>query len=102
MSYTESDGSPNIVNKTADATAAIIEVTVLTYNGTNLLVSVSDSNGNGYKDMQDLKNASLTRLSGLTAGATKDFVTTIKMRDGVSNDFQADGIDITMTFTLNQ
>ncbi len=102
FSYTESDGSPNTVNKTADETAAIIEVTTLTYNGTNLLISVSDANGNGYKDMQDLKNASLTGLSGLTAGASKDFVITIKMRDGISNDFQADGINITMTFTLNQ
>jgi spore coat-associated protein N len=102
FSYVESDGSPNPVNMSADATAAIIEVTALTYGGTNLLTSVSDSNSNGYKDIQDVKNASLTGLSGLMAGASKDFTITIKMRDGISNNFQADGINITMTFALRQ
>lgn len=103
FSYVESDGAPNAVNMTADITAAIIEVTTLTYNGANLLTGVSDLNANGWKDIQDVKNATnLTGLSGLGAGLSKDFVITIKMRDGINNDFQADGVIITMTFTLKQ
>lgn len=102
FSYVESDGSPNGVNMSADATAAIIEVTTLTYDGTNLLTGISDGNSNGYKDIQDVKNANLAGRSGLAAGASKNFVITIKMRDGINNNFQADGIIITMTFTLKQ
>jgi len=102
FSYVESDGSPNGVNMSVDATAAIIEVTTLTYDGTNLLTGISDGNSNGYKDIQDVKNANLAGRSGLAAGASKNFVITIKMRDGINNNFQADGIIITMTFTLKQ
>ncbi len=102
FSYAASDGSPNTVDMTADATAAIIEVTTLTYDGNSLLGSVSDNNTNGYKDVQDLKNANLTGQSGLSAGTSKNFVITIKMRDGINDNFQADGVDITMAFTLKQ
>ena len=102
FSYVASDGSPNAVDMTADATAAVLEVTTLTYDGNSLLGSVFDNNSNGYKDIQDVKNATLTGLAGLGAGASKNFVITIKMRDGISNNFQADGVDITMTFTLKQ
>lgn len=102
FSYVESDGSPNTVNMSADATAAVIEVTTLTYNGTNLLTGVTDNNVNGYKDIQDVKNYNLTGQGGLAAGASKNFVITIKMRDGINNNFQADGVNITMTFTLKQ
>jgi len=102
FSYTESDGAPNVVNRTADDTAAIIEVTTLTYNGANLLTSVSDSNLNGWKDVQDLKNANLTGQSGINSNASKNFSITIKIRSGINNNFQADGVNITMTFTLQQ
>jgi spore coat-associated protein N len=102
LSYVESDGSPNTVNMSADTTAAVIEITTLTYNGAGVLASISDSNSNGYKDIQDFKNASLTGLAGLTVGQTRDFVITIKMRDGINDNFQGDGVDITLTFTLRQ
>ncbi len=102
FNYVESDGSPNTDNMSADATAAIIEVTTLIYDGSSLLTGISDSNSNGYRDMQDIKNASLTGLSGLAAGASKDLTIVIKMCDGISNSFQADGISISMTFTLIQ
>jgi len=102
FNYTESDGSPNAVNMTADQTAAIIEVMILQYDWEDLLPLISDTNGNGYKDVEDLKNSHLTGLSGLNPSASKIFAISVKMRDGISNDFQADGIDITMTFLLNQ
>ena len=102
FSYVESDGSPNTVNMTADDTAGMIEVTTLSYDGSSLLGSVSDANTNSYKDIQDLKNADLTGQSGLTASATKNFEIAVQLRSETGNDYQADGITMTMTFTLNQ
>ena len=102
FAYVENDSNPNTVDITPDATAAVIEVTTMTYDGTNLLTSVADSNANGYKDVQDLQNASLSSLSGISASATKDFTIAIAARDGLSSDYQSDGVTVVMTFTLNQ
>jgi spore coat-associated protein N len=103
FSYGESDGSPNVVDMDADDTAAMIEVTTLDYDSSSLLGGISDGNDNFYTDIEDLKNATtLTDLSGITASATKDFDIAVQLRTETGNDFQADGINITMTFTLNQ
>ena len=107
FSYAESDGSPNAVNKTADQTAAVIQVLTLEYDGHNLLDTsftphVTDINSNGYIDIYDLKNANLTGLSGLDDGASKNFGISIQLISTTGNDFQNDGINITMTFTLKQ
>jgi spore coat-associated protein N len=101
FSYENSDGSPNTVPMDADPTAAVLQVTTLTYNGTDLLTSVSNG-ANGYKDILDLKNSDLTGLSGINAGATKNFVIAIRLRNEIGNGFQSDGIIMTMTFTLKQ
>jgi len=102
FSYVNSDGTPNSVEMTADETAAILEVTTLSYDSTNLLTSVSDGNVNGYKDMEDVANADLSGQSGLTASATKNFSIEVTTDNGTSPDFANDGITITMNFTLNQ
>jgi len=105
FSYIENDGSPNPVNMSSDNTAAMIEVTTLNYGGSPVLGSVSDNNTggpNGYKDIEDLKKADLSGLSGIGASATKDFEIAVQLRTSTDNDYQADGINITMTFTLNQ
>jgi len=101
-SYANSDGIPNTVPKTADEVAAMIEVVTLSYGGSSLLSSISDVNGNGYKDAYDLKNSDLTGLSGLAPGATKNFDISVQLRSETGNDFQADGVAMTMTFTLKQ
>ncbi len=102
FAYTESDGSPNSVNMSADATAATLEVTTLNYGGSSLLGSVSDGNSNLYIDIEDLKNADLSGLSGIAAGASKVFEITVQLSATTSNDFQGDGVDVTMTFILIQ
>jgi len=101
-SYVESDGSPNPVNKTINEVAAILQITQLDYDWDDLLPLIADGNSNGYKDIEDFKNSALNGLSGLNPAATKDFVITVRMRSGIANGFQADGIDITLTFVLNQ
>lgn len=102
FSYLESDSSPNPLNMSANATAAQVEVTALNYGGSDLLTGVSDDNTNGYKDVQDLTNAALTSLSGINPSATKGFGITVQLRANTSGDFQADGITVAITFTLNQ
>ena len=102
FTYVESDGSSNPVNKSADDTAAMIEVITLKYDGSSLLASVMDNNTNGYRDIQDLKNTDLSGQSSIDALASKEFQIAIKTRDSIGSDFQADGITVTMTFTLNQ
>ena len=104
FSYVESDASPNPTNMTADETAAMIQVTTLNYGVTNLITSVpvADDNGNGWIDMQDVAGTDLSGQGGIGALSTKDFAITVQLRIGTSSDFQSDGINITMIFTLNQ
>ncbi|MFC1976780.1 TasA family protein [Chloroflexota bacterium] len=103
FSYVESDSSPNPVDMSADATAAIVELTTLNYDGSSLLDSVSDNNTNGYKDIEDLRNTdNLSGQSGINASASKNFEIAVQLRNISNKDFQADGIDMTMTFILNQ
>ena len=103
FSYIENDGSFNLVDKTEDETAAMLEVTVLNYDVSSLLGSISDFQPNGYTDIEDLKNADLSGQSGIGAApASKDFQIAVKLRDDTVSDFQSDGITVTMTFTLNQ
>lgn len=102
FSYVESDGSPNTVDNSADEVTAMIEVIALDYGSSDLLSSISDINTNGYKDVEDLKNSDVTGLIGIDASATKDFDISVRLRSETGNDFQSDGITITMTFTLKQ
>jgi len=101
FSYIESDDIPNPTNMTADETAAMIEVTTLTYAALSI-IPIDGTNGNGWIDMQDLTEANLTDQAGINGGLSEDFVITVQLRAGTSGDFQSDGINITMTFTLNQ
>jgi len=104
FSYVENDDSPNPVDKTADETAAMLEVTTLNYNLVSLLGDIIDGNGNLYTDIEDLKNAGavLSGLDGIDASASRVFEIAVQLRDSTGGEFQADGITITMTFTLNQ
>ncbi len=103
FTYGENDDIPNSVPMSADATAAVIEVTTLNYGIDDLLLlGISDYQPNGYTDIEDLKNANLAGQTGINPSAIKDFSITVQLRAGTSGDFQSDGINITMTFTLNQ
>jgi len=115
--------SLNAGSLTADQVASVLQVTTLTYDTANLLTGVgapngalADTNGNTYIDLQDLTNATnvakLAGLAGLTAGQSKAFNITLTARPYnsgsgfvsgyVTDACQGCGINITMTFTLNQ
>jgi predicted ribosomally synthesized peptide with SipW-like signal peptide len=103
FSYVENDGPINPLNKTADQTAAVIEVTALTCRDINLLSDPGlNSNSNNYFDIQDLKNYDFSGLTGIVAGDTTVFAITIKPITVGIGQFQGDGISIMVTFILNQ
>jgi len=102
FSYVESDDAPNPINMSANATAAVWEVITMDYDGTDLLPGISDNNSNGYIDLQDITVADLSGQSGIDTGDTKDFSVEFTSSNTTSTDFAADGIDITMSFLLNQ
>lgn len=103
ISYIEDDSSPNPVDMSADDTASLIIVTVLKYDEANILTYVDDDNSNGYIDVYDLATSSdLEGLPGIVSGATKNFEIAVQLHENVTGQYQADGIDITMTFSLKQ
>ena len=102
FAYVENDGAPNLVDMTPAEMAAMIEVTTLSYDGSSLLVSVSDGNANTWVDVEDLSNADLSGQAGITTATPKNFIITVQLRSATGNDYQADGITVTMTFVLNQ
>ena len=102
ISYVENNGSPNLVDMTADETAAMIEVTTLSYDGLSILGDISDDNLNGYIDIEDVAGTDLSNKSGITTTTPKDFTIGVQLRSDTGNDYQADGITVTMTFVLNQ
>jgi hypothetical protein len=99
ISYVKDDVGTNSV--TADQVASVLQITTLSYNYVSLLSSIPDSNGNGYVDLQDLKNNPLT-LSGLNPSASAPFTIAVQMRSGTSSSYCGAGINVTITFVLNQ
>ena len=102
FSYIESDGNPNPNDMSPNDTAAQIEVNTLNYGGSNLLNSVIDNNTNGWKDIQDLADSDLSGQAGINPSANKTFEVAVQLRSDTSGDYQADGINLDMTFILNQ
>lgn len=101
----------SVVNTITDATplAAIpldkkLEITVLSYDGVNKLSAIVDSNGNGYKDLDDLEGAVLDDLSApvSSGGSTKALAMTVLFRTDAGNEYQGDSDSMSMTFALNQ
>ncbi len=107
VTFVENDNAystGNATDMTANETAAMLQVTTLTYGGTDILAAnVSDDNSNGWKDLDDVANADLSSLAGINASASKDFIITIQARGSeMTNSYQNDGVDVTFTFELTQ
>jgi len=104
VSYVNNDGDqpskyPGTV--TADQFADELIVNTLTYDGTDLTTGISDQDADGI-DMKEVAAYTFPGQSGLNPGTTKDFVVQVTLKAITNNDFQADGIDINLTFTLGQ
>ena len=101
------------VEQSAAQTAAMVEVTTFSYDGTDLLGDVTDANGNGITDLADVQSqaGSLDDLAAPAAGGTDTADLTLGVQiandddgsfTGTDEDVMADGVDITLEFTLNQ
>lgn len=80
--------------------------TTLTYDASgapiNLLTAVTDDDADG-KDVKEIDDdINSYSLGTLAAGAEKQLDITVYLDDVCGNDWQADGVDITFDFTLNQ
>jgi hypothetical protein len=77
--------------------------TTLTYDTTtDLLASVTDDDADG-KDLKEIADDIVSYdLGTLGGGVEKQLDMTVYLDDACNNDFQADGVEVTFTFTLAQ
>ncbi|NHN61155.1 MULTISPECIES: TasA family protein [Halorussus] len=108
----EADTMPS----SAEGMAEQFEVTVFTYNGTNVLQNLSDANGNGIVDIGDVVSGNDGALDDLTSLPSDSQATESMMLEfrwahdsefdnsvsGTNNDYQGDEFDLTVTFALHQ
>ena len=82
----------------------VMEITFMEYmNGgaTDCLALITDLNGNGFKDLDDLETMNAGQgisVSPPVASATLDM--TVKFHETADNDYQGDTLNSTFTFTL--
>ena len=98
---TESDIAPG---STADvALDTVLEITVLTYDGVDVLSQVTDANGNGIKDLDDLEAVTLDDLALTDLNVDHPLAMTIRFEPVLTvGEHQGDSATTTLTVTLNQ
>lgn len=102
VTYSQNDSGVNDIIDDSVATASSLNVTVLEYNGTDLLAQrVTDANGNGAKDLDDVQAANLSRLAGITGNSNATLTISIS-GDSTNNDNVGggDGVDFTISIEL--
>ena len=95
-------------NSTPGEMARWIEITSCTYTGVNLSATLTNANGNGFLDLEDVTlPANAAALDNLPPplpnnGGSRTFSMALKFNSGATNDIQGDTLTTTVTFTLNQ
>ena len=80
-----------------------MEITVLTYDGADVLPQVTDANGNGIKDLDDLETAGLDDLALADTGVDHPLAMTVRFNPLLTvGEHQGDSATTTLTVTLNQ
>jgi len=95
------DVTPNTVNMTTNQLAQVLQVTLLNYDRDDLLTLINDADSSGWISVYEFAQDPITGLAGLTT-SEKDIEIAVQMRTGTSSDYCGDGINITLTFVLNQ
>jgi len=98
---TESATAPG---STADiALDTVLEITVLTYDGDNILLQVADANENDIKDLDDLEQTTLDNLALTDTGVDHPLAMTIRFNPLLTiGEHQGDSATTALTVTLNQ
>lgn len=81
----------------------VMEITWMEYeDGSvhNVLSHISDVNGNGYKDLDDLEAAGVSGLGAMTG--TGRFQMHLRFHPDADNDYQGDTLVCDVIFTINQ
>lgn len=78
-----------------------LEITSLLYDGGSILGTVSNSNGNGWKDLDDLEAAGLDNLT-LTDFGNHTLSMEVKLNENIDDNYQGKSCSSIFTFTLNQ
>ena len=95
-------------SSTPEEMARWIEITSCTYTGVTLYSTLTDANGNGFLDLEDVTlPANAAALDNLPPplpnnGGSRTFSMALKFNSGATNDIQGDTLTTTVTFTLNQ
>lgn len=88
-------------DETSTDMAKYLEVTVFSYDSTSLVGSVTDANGNGYVDLEDLGAHSFTGLAD-PGSAGKNLDVEVSFHTSAGNDLQGDSVNVQWDFTLQQ
>ncbi len=81
-----------------------LKITTLTYDGNDVLSSVTDKNGNGQPDLEDLQTAGDGIIIGsLTdTGSDHPLVMGVQLDSEANNTYQGDSVTSVFTVTLHQ
>ena len=81
----------------------VLEITALTYNGSSVLSQVTDANGNGIKDLDDLEAVTLDNLALTDLNVDHPFAMAVRFEPVQTvGEHQGDSVTTTLTVTLNQ
>ncbi len=98
---TEAASGPGTTDTTPLDT--VLEITVLTYDGVDVLDQVTDENGNDIKDLDDLEQITLDNLALTDLGVDHPLAMTVRFNPVQTvAEHQGDSATTTLTVTLNQ
>lgn len=98
---TEASGPPGSTD--AVPLDTVLEITGLTYDGVSVLSAVTDANGNGIKDLDDLEAAGLDDLALTDLDVNHPLAMTVRFNPSLTvAEHQGDSATTTLTVTLNQ
>ena len=73
-----------------------------TFNYDSNPISITDSNSNGFSDLDDLKTNGVDDLALANTGSNHNIDLVVCLDDSAGNDIQGDSVDSDWTITLNQ
>ncbi len=94
-----------VVNTNSDLSTPldeVLEITTLDYDSLSVLSQLSDNNGNGWIDLDDLEALGLDNLALTDLATNHPLDLTVTFRSDADNSYQGDSVDSDWTITLNQ
>jgi predicted ribosomally synthesized peptide with SipW-like signal peptide len=81
----------------------VLEISRFTWDSNDILTSVSDINGNGIKDLDDLESQTLDSLSHTSLDTDVPLIMTVRFHPSLTlSQHQGDSVSTSFTISLNQ